>query len=399
MYFNGIFLNLRKYAFALNLYPYNLHSFFALFNFMLYKLDMHLTQLKLYNFKNFADKTFLFDKKINAFVGNNGVGKTNVLDAIYLLALGKSYFNDNIRQLIRFDETAFSVNGTFIIGDKQEDINISYRLDKKKLIKRNNKVYDRIADHVGLIPLVMISPYDRDLITESGETRRKFIDKIISQADANYLSALINYRKVLSQRNRLLKYFAANHHFDTETLSVYDTQLDQYGMLIHQKRVRFMHDFAPLLQKKYQILSQGKEMVAIRYQSDLQQNTLLNLLSENIQKDRLLQHTSKGIHRDDFLFEINDKPIKKFGSQGQQKSYLISLRLAEFEFLKQKSNQIPILLFDDIFDKLDAGRVEQIVKMVNNDTFGQIFITDTHAERTQELIENIHQSYKVFPLT
>jgi len=359
---------------------------------------MHLKELKLFNFKNFDQKQFIFDHKINCFVGYNGVGKTNVLDAVHFLAFGKSYFNHNIRQIVKFDENSFSIKGVFDINDKTETIHLSYEVDKKKVLKRNNKTYDRLADHIGLIPMVMISPYDRDLISESGETRRKLIDRIISQADAQYLSALISYQKVLTQRNRLLKYFALNHKFDTETLAVYDNQLHQYGTVIFQKRNDFIKEFSVFLAEKYSILSQNKEQVGIRYQSELLEKELKTLLTENIQKDRLVQHTTKGIHRDDFLFEINDKPIKKFGSQGQQKSYLIALRLAEFEFLKRKSAQIPILLFDDIFDKLDETRVAQIIKMVNDKAFGQIFITDTHAERTENLVKQIHQSFKLFHL-
>ncbi len=359
---------------------------------------MYLQELKLFNFKNFAEQSFEFDHKINCFVGNNGVGKTNILDAIYFLALGKSYFNHNIRQIIKFEEPAFSIKGLFNIADKNEIIQVSYQIDKKKTIKRNNKTYDRLADHIGLIPLVMISPYDRDLISESGETRRKFIDKIISQADANYLSALIHYQKVLAQRNRLLKYFAANHHFDRDTLHIYNQQLHQYGSLIFNKRKLFIQNFSEFLKAKYAVLSQDKEAVDISYYSELEIKPLIDLLEENIQKDRLLQHTSKGIHRDDFLFEINEKPIRKFGSQGQQKSFLIALRLAEFEFLKLESQQIPILLFDDIFDKLDENRVAQIVKMVNDKSFGQIFISDTHVERTESLVKDTHQSFKIFEL-
>ena len=359
---------------------------------------MHLKELKLFNFKNFDLKQFNFDHKINCFVGNNGVGKTNVLDAIHFLAFGKSYFNSNIRQIVKFEESSFSVNGVFTINDKIETIHLSYQIDKKKLLKRNNKTYNRLADHIGLIPLVMISPYDRDLISESGETRRKFIDRIISQSDSQYLSTLIYYQKVLSQRNRLLKYFAANHKFDKNTLSVYDEQLHQYGMQIHQKRDTFINEFAVFLKEKYRTLSLDREQVDIVYHSELHGKNLEDLLAENLQKDRLVQHTTKGIHRDDFLFEIQSNPIKKFGSQGQQKSYLIALRLAEFEFLKQKSDQFPILLFDDIFDKLDETRVAQIVKMVNDKAFGQIFITDTHAERTENLIKQIHQSFKLFNL-
>ncbi len=361
-------------------------------------MPMHLNSLQLYNFKNFSDKNFDFDKKINCFVGDNGVGKTNLLDAIYFLAFGKSFFNSNIRQIIRFGEEAFSVKGGFEIQEKTENILVSYQSDKKKIIKRNNKIYERISDHIGLIPLVLISPYDRDLISEHGEIRRKFVDKIISQSDPGYLSSLIAYQKNLAQRNRLLKYFASNHKFDKDTLSVYDEQLSKYGTYIFHKRKEFIAEFSLFLKKKYEKLSQGKEEVEISYYSELAIKPLQDLLHENIQKDRILQHTSKGIHRDDFLFEINEKPIRKFGSQGQQKTYLIALRLAEFEFLKKQSGKQPILLFDDIFDKLDEHRVEQIIKLVNDETFGQIFISDTHAERTEKLVEQIHQSFKIFKL-
>ncbi len=359
---------------------------------------MFLQDLQLYNFKNFDEKSFQFDQKINCFVGNNGVGKTNILDAIYFLAFGKSYFNNNIKQILRFDESVFSVKGLFDINQKNESILLSYQIDKKKLLKRNNKLYSRLSDHIGLIPLVMISPYDRDLISESSDTRRRFIDKIISQADASYFSALLAYQKNLAQRNSLLKYFAANHRFDNDTLAVYNEQLHRFGTIIYQKRRAFITAFSDLLKQRYKVLSGGKELVDISYFSELEVKPLIDLLQENIQKDRMLQHTSKGIHRDDFLFEINEKPIKKFGSQGQQKSFLIALRLAEFEFLKVQSNKMPILLFDDIFDKLDESRVAQIVNMVNDSVFGQIFISDTHADRTKELVENIHQSYKIFEL-
>ncbi len=359
---------------------------------------MFLKELKLYNFKNFEETRFEFDQKINCFVGNNGVGKTNVLDAIYFLSFGRSYFNNNIRQILKFEENAFSVRGKFDVQGKTEDILVSYQIDKKKTIKRNNKIYDKLSDHIGLIPLVMISPYDRDLISESGETRRRFVDKIISQADASYLSDLIAYQKNLAQRNSLLKYFFANHKFDADTIAVYNEQLHKFGMNIYQKRRDFIREFSGYLEERYDVLSAGKEKVDISYYSELEVKPLIDLLHENIQKDRMLQHTSKGIHRDDFLFEINEKPIKKFGSQGQQKTFLIALRLAEFEFLKKQSNKMPILLFDDIFDKLDELRVAQIVNMVNDKSFGQIFISDTHAARTENLVKQIHQSYKIFEL-
>jgi DNA replication and repair protein RecF len=265
-------------------------------------------------------------------------------------------------------------------------------------LKRNGKIYDKISDHVGLIPLVMISPSDQDLIAEGGETRRRFLDNVISQLDSKYLQFLINYHKVLSQRNALLKYFALNRVFDASNLEAYDQQLHDYGAYIYEKRHEFITQFLPIFVDYHQKISQAKEQVTIGYQSDLKNKNTIEILKENLQKDRILQYTSVGIHKDDLLFTINHYPIKKFGSQGQQKTFLIALKLAQFESIKQISHQKPILLFDDIFDKLDAQRVEKIIQMINNETFGQIFISDTHVDRTKSLVAAVHQSYKIFEL-
>lgn len=359
---------------------------------------MHLKQISLFNYKNFSEAEFEFDSKINCFVGQNGIGKTNVLDAIYHLAYGKSYFNPLAVQNIKHGEDFFVIEGTFEKKDRLEQIVCSLKKGLKKILKRNGKVYDKFSDHIGFIPLVIISPADVDLITEGSETRRKFIDSVISQLDANYLQELIRYQKILAQRNALLKYFALNHVFEKDTLSIYDEQLNELGHRIFGKRKDFLSDFIPIFNKHHQTITGSAETVQLVYESALHEKELLPLLQENLAKDRVLQYTSVGIHKDDLSFEIDHYPIKKFGSQGQQKSFLIALKLAQFDFIKKKSGEKPVLLFDDIFDKLDETRVGKIVEMVNNDDFGQLFISDTHPERTEAIIKSTHQSYKIFNL-
>lgn len=359
---------------------------------------MKLDQLSLINYKNFESKSFTFDEKINCFVGANGIGKTNVLDAIYHLAFGKSYFNPISSQNIRHNEDFFVIDGIFKKHNQEEKIIVSLKRGQKKIIKRNGKIYDRFSDHIGFIPLVIISPADRDLIIEGSDTRRKFIDSVISQSNKSYLSDLINYNKVLAQRNALLKYFALNNTFNAETLEIYNSQLHEYGSKIFEVRDSFLKEFIPIFQEHYIAISNANEAVKLTYKSDLFENRLDQLLQENLNKDKALQYTSVGVHKDDLLFLIEDYPVKKFGSQGQQKSYLVALKLAQFDFLKQQSGVAPILLLDDVFDKLDENRVAQIIKLVDDAHFGQLFISDTHADRTEAVVKETHQTYKLFKL-
>jgi len=360
---------------------------------------MILTSLSLVNYKNFEAENFTFDHKINCFVGNNGVGKTNVLDAIYHLSFGKSCFNPITSQNIKHDADFFVIDGDYFKKNKKERVIVSAKRNLKKVIKRNGKVYEKFSEHVGFIPLVIISPADRDLITEGSDTRRKFMDGVISQGDQKYLQTLINYNKVLLQRNALLKYFALNNTNNEDTLAIYNQQLSEFGTSIYQKRLDFIAQFSPIFNKRHQSITNAKEEVKLVYKSQLEEGVLAQLLKENIGKDRASQYTNVGTHKDDLVFEISDFPIKKFGSQGQQKSYLIALKLAQFDFLKQLSKVNPILLLDDIFDKLDENRVEQIITLVQNENFGQLFITDTHAGRTEDIVKKVHQSYKMFPLS
>lgn len=359
---------------------------------------MHLKKISLLNFKNFESQNFDFDSKINCFVGNNGVGKTNVLDAIFFLSFAKSYFNAVASQNIRHGEEFFMIDGEYQVKERSENVVCSFKKGHKKVIKRNGKIYERFSDHIGAFPLVIISPADRDLIVEGSDIRRKFMDSVISQSDSIYLKTLISYAKVVSQRNALLKYFAANRTFDLVNLKVYDEQLKMYGEKINKERTAFLKIFVPIFLERYQSISAGKEKVDLRYKSQLNDGDILDLLEASLEKDRMLQYTSVGVHKDDLIFEIDGFPVKKFGSQGQQKSFLIALKLAQFDFIKEQSNVKPILLLDDIFDKLDDLRVQQIITLVNQAHFGQIFISDTHAERTEEVVKKTNQTYKIFKL-
>ncbi|MEN8186606.1 MAG: DNA replication/repair protein RecF [Bacteroidota bacterium] len=365
---------------------------------------MYLGKIALVNFKNFSSKTLDFDEKINCLVGNNGVGKTNILDAIYQLSFTKGYFNSVASQSIKNGTDFFVVDGTFHRREREELISCSLKKGHKKVVKRNGKEYERLSDHFGLIPVVIISPADTNLIAEGSDVRRKFMDSIISLYDKEYLQQLISYNKTLAQRNSLLKYFAANYTFDQTNIDIYNEQLVEFGEKIYEKRKVFLSEFIPIFKRRYeQILGEldsdaNYETVTLSYRSQLEENEFSALLSENIDRDRLLQYTSMGIHKDDLKFSLNDYPIKKYGSQGQQKSFLIALKLAQFDFVKQQSKITPILLLDDIFDKLDDNRVGHLLQLVNDKNFGQIFISDTHPERTEEIIKKTKQSYKMFDL-
>jgi len=359
---------------------------------------MYLKNLSLVNYKNFEASKFEFNQKINCFVGNNGVGKTNVLEAIYFLSFTKGYFNSVASQHIQHQKDFFVIDGMYSHDEKLESISCSLKKGAKKIFKRNGKEYEKITSHIGSIPLVIISPIDNNLIAEGSDVRRKFMDGVISQSDSEYLHQLISYNKILAQRNALLKYFAANRTYDALNIAVYNDQLSALGEEIYKKRSSFLEEFIPIFKNRYQHLSNGNEEVNLQYKSQLEDQDLNTLLKKHINKDKMLQYTSVGTHKDDLIFKIADYPIKKYGSQGQQKSYLIALKLAQFDFIKKQSNKKPILLLDDIFDKLDEQRVAQLLQLVNQDDFGQIFISDTHSKRTEKIIKKTKQSYKMFNL-
>jgi DNA replication and repair protein RecF len=359
---------------------------------------MYLKQLTLTQYKNIRSKTFDFNPKINCFVGDNGKGKSNILDAIYHLAFGKSYFNPIASQNIQLGEDFFVVEGRYEREEREEKIVCSLKKGQKKVMKRNGKVYEKLSDHIGLIPTVIISPADRDLIAEGSSTRRKFMDGVIGQTDAVFLQNLIEYHKILSQRNALLKFFALNNTFESDTLAVYNDQLSQRSTALYEKRKAFMETFIPVFNTRYQDISEGNERVDLEYESQLHQNSHKALLESSLEKDKILQYTSTGIHKDDINFLLEAQPIKKFGSQGQQKTFLIALKLAQFDFLKKQTGGAPLLLLDDAFDKLDQKRVTQIISLVDQNDFGQIFLTDTHEERTLNALHSLKSSYELFKL-
>lgn len=358
---------------------------------------MYLQELKLSNFKNCHSLDLSLSEKINCFVGLNGAGKTNILDSIYYLAFCKSYFTATDKHNIKYNEDFFAIHGDFCFdNDERHTISCVQKIEAKKSFRCDKKEYERLADHIGKIPLVMISPYDSDLINGGGELRRKFVDGVISQFDASYLNYLLNYNKSLQQRNRQLKFFAENKFWDMTLLEIWDNQLIQNAEPIYEKRMEFLLEFVPVFQKYYQIVSGTNERVSIEYNSSLKNKCMRDLLSENLEHDKHSTYTGVGVHKDDLIFLIDGHQVKQFASQGQQKSFVVAIKLAQFDFNYRKIGYKPILLLDDIFDKLDDNRVAQLVKLVGNDHFGQVFITDTQRQRIEYLMENTVLNYKIF---
>lgn len=358
---------------------------------------MYLYELKLNNFKNCDSAELSLSEKINCFVGLNAAGKTNILDSIYYLAFCKSYFTLTDRQNIKHGEDFFAIHGNFHFdNDEYHTISCVQKNAAKKSFKCDKKEYDRLADHIGKIPLVMISPYDSDLINSGSDLRRKFIDGVISQFDSSYLGCLLNYNKALQQRNRQLKYFSENRIWDDTLLEMWDQQLIQNAIPINEKRKTFVEEFLPVFQKYYEIVSGTNEQVAINYNSALNERKYQDLLAESLNHDKYSTYTNVGIHKDDLIFLIDNHLVKQFASQGQQKSFVVAIKLAQFDFNYRKIGHKPILLLDDIFDKLDDNRVSQLVRLVGNDHFGQVFITDTQRQRVKFLMDNSTVNHKIF---
>ena len=350
---------------------------------------MFLRDLSMINFKNYSEASLSFCPRINCFTGYNGSGKTNLLDAIYYLSFCKSFTNPIDSQNIMHDKDFFIIQGNYKRNGNDEEIYCAMKKNQRKVFKRNKKEYSRLADHVGLYPLVLISPADSTLILGGSEERRKFTDGVISQYDKEYLSNLIAYNKALQQRNALLKNFAENNYFDQSSLEIWDEQLKNYGEVIYSSRKHLFESFLPIFNSNYSFLTNRNEAVSIEYDSQLDDANMEQLLSKSLQKDRILQYSTAGIHKDDLMFYIDGMPVKKFGSQGQQKSFLIALKLAQYEFTFKEKGYKPILVFDDIFDKLDELRVRQLMKLVSGESFGQIFVSDTSGKRLEEIFANI----------
>lgn len=358
---------------------------------------MYLHELKLANFKNCESADMVLSEKVNCFVGLNGAGKTNILDSIYYLSFCKSFFGATDKMNIRHNQDFFSIHGLYSHDEKEDElVSCIQKRDAQKSFRFNKKEYSRLSDHIGKFPLVMISPYDRDLINEGSDLRRKFIDGVISQFDPLYLNALLKYNRALQQRNTQLKQFAETRTFDRDLLRLWDDQLIMNAGDIHAKRQRFLEEFLPIFQHYYEIVSGGNEQVGIGYQSRLSEKPLRELLDESLNADCHSGYTNVGIHKDDLEFELDGHQLKKFGSQGQQKSFVVSIRLAQFEFNYQKIGYKPILLLDDIFDKLDDQRVMKLVRLVGDNHFGQVFITDTQRKRVECLFYDTDINHKIF---
>ncbi len=357
---------------------------------------MHLRSLSLTGFKNYSTGELSFSPKINCFTGNNGAGKTNLLDAIYYLSFCKSFLNSVDNLNIKYEEQFFLLQGDYAFEDMQEQIYCMVERGKKKRFKRNKKDYDKLADHIGLIPLVMVSPGDINLIIGGSEERRKFMDGIISQYNREYLFSLQRHNKVLAQRNYMLKEALKGRSLDVDMLAVYDEELAEYADYIHAQRNDFVRKIIPVFQKYFSFISGGSEEVTLEYKSQLSNENYGELLEQNRGQDRATAYTNIGIHKDDLNLGLADFPIRKVGSQGQQKTFLVSLKLAQFEYIKELCGFKPILLLDDVFDKLDNQRVKQLISLVAEHNFGQIFITDTNPDRLDEVLHQVSESYRLF---
>jgi DNA replication and repair protein RecF len=356
---------------------------------------MILNRISILNYKNLEQVELSFSPNVNCFIGQNGVGKTNLLDAIYFLSFCKSASNAIDSQNILHDRDFFMLQGEYRTdaGDPEE-VYCGMKRRQKKHFKRNKKEYTRLADHIGLIPLVMVSPADAELIAGGSEERRRFMDVVISQYDRDYLEALMRYNKALLQRNTLLK---AEEEPDGELMDVWEEMMAAAGSVVYEKRRLFIQEFIPLFQTFYARISGGRERVDLAYTSHAQRGDLRQLIRDSRSKDRIMGYSLHGIHKDDLLMQLGDFPIKREGSQGQNKTYLVALKLAQFDFLHRAgSGTTPLLLLDDIFDKLDAERVEQIVKLVASDRFGQIFITDTNRDHLDSILRKLEGDYRVF---
>ena len=345
-----------------------------------------LKKIVVQNFRNIAFQELSFSPNINCISGNNGEGKTNLMDAVWYLSMTKSAFASSDRFNFRHGTDSFAVCGTYSMNtgpDARFSVQVDGRGEKK--VRRDDKAYSKISEHIGVLPIVMVSPSDTSLVSESGEDRRRFVNSVLSQMDREYLAAMQQYNRLLFQRNKMLKDGA----FDGALLDVFDERMNEYAGVIHGRRDAFVKDLLPLAAGHYAALSGGRETVSIDYKSDLKKGSLADLLKASREKDRILKYTTAGIHRDDFIFEMNGFPIRRCGSQGQQKSFLVSLKFAQYELMKRRYGFPPVLLLDDVFDKLDMSRISNLLGMVAGSDFGQIFITDSNKVRMSGIVDGL----------
>ncbi|MCQ2295257.1 MAG: DNA replication/repair protein RecF [Bacteroidales bacterium] len=357
---------------------------------------MHLTNFKLSNFKTYTDLDVDFCSNVNCLVGNNGVGKTNLLDAVYYLSFCKSYFNAIDSQNIRQGEEFFAIHGTYTFAQDNVLVSCIEKKGQPKQMRWNKKAYKTFGEHIGKIPLVIISPQDQSIINGGSELRRKFMDGVISQTDKSYLEHLLQYQKAVEQRNRLLKQFFENRYWDEPSIAIWDEQLVRNGEMLYQGRNNFLQEFLPLFNEYFNWLTDSSEQAVMTYVSKCE-TPLQQQLMESRQSDKYAQYTTVGPHKDDLDLFIGDLSVKKFGSQGQQKTFVLAMKLAQFEYIYQRCGQKPILLLDDIFDKLDMLRVKQLIHLVGSDRFGQVFLTDTQPGRVESIFAEIPQvEHRIF---
>lgn len=355
-----------------------------------------LEKITVADFRNIRLQELEFSPNLNCISGNNGEGKTNLLDAIYYLSMTKSAFSATDRYNFRYGTSSFSICGTYLMPNSLESrFSIQVDLTGEKKVRRDDKPYGKVSSHIGVLPVVMVSPEDISLISESGEERRRFVNSVLSQMDREYLVSLQQYNRLLQQRNRMLKDLQA----DRDLLSVFDSRLQAYAEPVYEARKKFTDDIRPVISEYYRMLSGGSEQVDVRYRSDLEKGALADLLASSYEKDRILKYTSAGIQRDDFEFSMNGWPIRKCGSQGQQKSFLVSLKFAQYEIMKRCCGFAPLLLLDDVFDKLDMNRISNLLSMVSGSDFGQIFITDSNKVRMAGIVDRITEDRAYFEVS
>lgn len=357
---------------------------------------MHLKNISILNFKNFESFEADFSDRFNCFLGDNGVGKTNLMDSIYYMSFTKSHFNSIDRQNIRHDQDYFLIQGNYDVNDEIFKMHCGLKRNAKKQIKKNGKEYDKFSEHIGLLPLVFITPSDTDIIKSGSDLRRKYLDGVISQYDKTYLQKLLNYNKALEQRNALLKKIAPGQPFDEDALLIWDERLHSAGTYIYNERKKAIEALTPIFNRYYDQISGSREKVKAKYKSKLHDYSLRELLVQSRQRDLVLNYTGVGIHRDDIEFQLNDYPIKRVGSQGQEKSLIIALKLAQYDFIYETTNIRPILLLDDVFDKLDARRIKHLVELLSDDKYGQVFFSDTSTERLPDLLKHIDIDVRIF---
>lgn len=356
---------------------------------------MYLKKISLLNFKNIEQEELVFCPGINCLVGDNGAGKTNIVDAVYYLSMCKSSLQMTDGQSIRHGSDFFLAEGSYTNdAGKNEQIVCSFSRKGGKVLKRNGKEYERLSDHIGLIPAVIVSPADSALISDAADERRRYLNAFIAPLDRAYLHAVMRYNAVLAERNRLLKTAP-----DETMLEIYDMQLCEHGRTIHARRAEFIERLQPVVARYYRILSEDREQVELHYKSELNERPFEEILRDARQKDLVNEFTTSGIHRDDLVLKIGGYPLRKYGSQGQQKSFLIALKLAQYAIVAEEKHERPVLLLDDLFDKLDAGRVEQLIRLVSGEGFGQIFITDCNPTRLKTILDKAGGDYSLFTVS